>query len=82
MPQSDVSTDANSETHQNKTTQPTLITAAEMANMMNISVRTLWRLLSAGELIQPIRIGGNTRWRLEQVRQWIAEGCPPPPGTG
>ncbi len=60
--------------------QPALITATELAQMMQISIRTLWRLRSAGELIEPIRIGGNTRWRLEEVRQWIADGCPPPNG--
>ncbi len=56
--------------------QPTLITAAELAQMMQISVRTLWRLLSARQIPAPIRIGGNTRWRLEEINQWIAEGCP------
>ncbi len=60
----------------NRDERPVLITAAELANMLSISVRTLWRLLSAGELIEPIKIGGNTRWRLDEVRTWIAEGCP------
>ena len=54
-----------------------LITAAELARLMQISQRTLWRLASAGKLVQPIRIGGNTRWRLYEVEQWIADGCPP-----
>ena len=58
--------------------QPVLVTAAELAHMMQISVRTLWRLRSAGQLIEPIRIGGNTRWRSDKVHQWIADGCPPP----
>ena len=55
---------------------PMLITAGELAEMLSISVRTLWRLVSAGELVGPIKIGGNTRWRLDEVRAWIAEGCP------
>lgn len=58
--------------------QPALITAAELAQMMQVSVRTLWRLLSAGQIPAPIRIGGNTRWRVEEINQWIAEGCPQP----
>jgi excisionase family DNA binding protein len=62
----------------NRDELPVLITAAELANMLSISVRTLWRLLSAGELIEPIKIGGNTRWRLDEVRTWIAKGCPNP----
>ena len=58
--------------------EPALITAPELARMMRISVRTLWRLRSSGHLIEPIKIGGNTRWRLDEVRRWIGEGCPAP----
>lgn len=76
MNQSSDSAGARSSIHDDR--QPALITAAELASMMNISVRTLWRLLSAGELIQPIKIGGNTRWRLGEVRKWIDDGCPAP----
>ena len=58
--------------------KPLLINARELARMMQVSPRTLWRLLSAGKLIRPIRIGGNTRWRLDEVKDWIDRGCPPP----
>ena len=60
-----------------KTQEPLLISAEQFAEMMQISTRTLWRLLSSGKLIEPVHIGGSTRWRLEQVRKWIDEGCPP-----
>ena len=55
-----------------------LIKAEQFARMMEISPRTLWRLLSAGKLIQPVRIGGSTRWRMDEVRRWIDEGCRAP----
>lgn len=55
---------------------PKLINAEEMARLMQISERTLWRLLSGGKLPQPVRIGRNTRWRLEEVAEWIQKGCP------
>jgi excisionase family DNA binding protein len=55
-----------------------LISAVELAAMLNVSTRTLWRLLSKKQLIQPIKIGGATRWRLEEVDDWIAKGCPSP----
>ncbi len=55
-----------------------LINAEQFARMLGISPRTLWRLLSAQRLIQPIRLGGSTRWRLEEVRNWIEQGCPSP----
>jgi excisionase family DNA binding protein len=53
-----------------------LIAADQLADMLDVSTRTVWRLLSAGRLIQPIRIGGSVRWRLNEVREWIAKGCP------
>jgi prophage regulatory protein len=59
---------------------PQLVTAEELAGMLAVSTRTLWRLLSAGKLIEPVRIGGSTRWRLQEVQEWISEGCPEPNG--
>jgi predicted DNA-binding transcriptional regulator AlpA len=54
---------------------PALITAAEFAQMLSVSVRTLWRLRSAQAVPEPVRLGGAVRWRLDEVRQWIAGGC-------
>jgi predicted DNA-binding transcriptional regulator AlpA len=53
-----------------------LIPADRVASMMNISTRTLWRLLSAKSFLKPVRIGGSVRWRLEEVERWVSEGCP------
>jgi len=55
---------------------PTLINAKELAGILGVSQRTIWRLISTGKLIQPIRIGSNVRWRLGEITQWIDEGCP------
>lgn len=56
---------------------PVLITAEEFAELMQISVRTLWRLRSAGQIPEPVRIGGTVRWNRERVLDWISDGCPP-----
>lgn len=53
-----------------------LIAADELASMLDVSTRTVWRLLSTGRLVQPVRIGGSVRWRLDEVRDWIKNGCP------
>jgi predicted DNA-binding transcriptional regulator AlpA len=58
--------------------QSLLVDADAVARMLDISPRTVWRLLSAGKLIEPVRVGGNTRWRVDELRQWIADGCPGP----
>lgn len=56
--------------------EPTLLTVEQVAAMMSVSKRTVWRMLSAGELIQPIRVRGNTRWRHAELHEWIEAGCP------
>ena len=58
--------------------EPLLITAEEFAGLAEISVRTLWRMGSAGQIPQPVRFGRTVRWRLAEVKSWIADGCPPP----
>ena len=61
------------------TTLRELITANQLADMLSISERTLYRLKSIGQLPEPIVLGGSVRWRLTEVREWIANGCPKPP---
>jgi prophage regulatory protein len=57
--------------------EPLLATASQVAELMQISTRTLWRLLSGGKVPEPLRIGGAVRWRLDVVKAWIEAGCPP-----
>jgi predicted DNA-binding transcriptional regulator AlpA len=54
-----------------------LVPASTVAKMMSISVRSLWRLLSAGRLVPPVRLGRSVRWHVAEVRGWIDAGCPP-----
>ena len=51
------------------------LTPDDLAKMLKISERTLWRLLSAHKIPEPVRIGGSTRWRLAEVQEWIAGGA-------
>ncbi len=55
---------------------PMLITAKQAAVMCGKSLRT-WRTWdSAGWIPQPVRIGRSTLWRLDELREWVAAGCP------
>jgi excisionase family DNA binding protein len=56
--------------------EPLLIAADELADLLKVSKRTLWRLRSAKHLPEPVRLGNSVRWRIEEIRQWIAAGCP------
>ena len=53
-----------------------LIDVQEFAQLLSVSTRTIWRMLSHGKLVAPVRIGGSVRWRLADVERWIEDGCP------
>jgi len=54
-----------------------LVTAEQLAEILQVSTRTVWRMRSAGQLPKPVRIGGNVRWRAQDVASWITGGCMP-----
>jgi len=56
--------------------EPVLITPAQVAKLLQISLRTLWRMRSGGQLPLPVRIGSSVRWRYDDLKKWIAAGCP------
>jgi excisionase family DNA binding protein len=58
---------------------PLLISVQDLATILKISTRSVWRLLSAGKLPSPVRIGGAVRWRYDEVKHWIDAGCPESP---
>jgi excisionase family DNA binding protein len=47
-----------------------LLSAKELAEILSLSVRTIWRLRSAGKLPKPLVIGGSIRWRQSDIEQW------------
>lgn len=52
------------------------ISARDLADMLGISLRQVWRLSSAGKLPRPLKIGGSVRWNRAEIRQWFEVGCP------
>ena len=55
-----------------------LINAKQLATLLSISERTLYRLKSMGELPMPVILGGSVRWRRTEISCWIEQGCPKP----
>ncbi|RPI64229.1 MAG: helix-turn-helix domain-containing protein [Planctomycetaceae bacterium] len=39
--------------------------------MLGVSIRTIWRRVSAGELPKPIQVGGLTKWRRAEIEEWL-----------
>ncbi|MFC1765587.1 helix-turn-helix transcriptional regulator [Planctomycetota bacterium] len=56
--------------------QALAISARQLAEMMGVSVRQIWRLNSSGKLPKPIRLGGSVRWNREEILNWFEAQCP------
>ncbi len=58
------------------------LSAQEVAALLSISLRTLEKLISAGEAPPYYWVGRSRRWEPAIVRTWIAQrygaDCPPP----
>lgn len=52
-----------------------LLTVKDVAALLDMSVRTIWRRRNDGSIPPPVRVGGAIRWRLIDIRSWIANGC-------
>jgi excisionase family DNA binding protein len=63
---------------QTAATFPLLISVEAVADLLGISPRSVWRRLSSGEMIEPIKIGKSVRWRRQEVIDWVEAGCPIP----
>lgn len=53
-----------------------LVNANQLAEMLAISVRHVWRMKSSGKLPAPIKMGSCVRWKLQHINDWISMGCP------
>ena len=57
-------------------TDPLLLMVRDVAAMLRLSERTVWRRAAAGELPAPLRIGNSVRWRRDEIIAWVEAGCP------
>jgi predicted DNA-binding transcriptional regulator AlpA len=56
--------------------QTTLVNANELARMLSVSVRHVWRMKAGGKLPKAVWIGGCVRWRMDDIGLFIEMGCP------
>ena len=59
-----------------------LITVEELSRLVSLSVRTLRRRDSAGEIPGRVKTGGSVRYRLDVIREWVRLGLPEPDRWG
>ncbi len=53
-----------------------LISDREAAELLGISRTTWWSLFNSGRTPKEIRLGRRILWRLEELKDWVDEGCP------
>ena len=53
-----------------------LLKVRQVADMANLSVRTVQRLEAAGAMPRSIRLGSAVRWQRSAIEEWLAAGCP------
>lgn len=54
-----------------------LISAAEAAKRLSVSKSTLHKLVAVGAVPKPIHLGSRALWRVEELEEWVRDGCPP-----
>ena len=56
--------------------KPSLIKVGEVAGMLEITPRTVYRLTDSGKIPRPVKVGSSVRWRRVELESWIEAGCP------
>lgn len=54
-----------------------LLRDTDAAKLLGLHRTTLRRLVAQELAPRPCRLGGSTRWRADELRAWVAAGCPP-----
>jgi len=53
-----------------------LLTAADVARLLAVTVRHVRALDSSGRLPRPVRLGRAVRWRRDELLAWLDAGAP------
>jgi excisionase family DNA binding protein len=66
----------NSASPESLAAAPMMMTADEIADCLQVSTRTIWRLKAKGDLPKSVNVGRAVRWRRSDILAWIEQGCP------
>jgi excisionase family DNA binding protein len=53
-----------------------LLTADDVAALLSVGRTKLYQMLAEGRIPPPVRLGRAVRWNADELRQWVAAGCP------
>jgi len=48
-----------------------LLSVKKVAEIVDLSVRQIWRLVAAQDFPQPVRIGNSRRWVLSDIQTYL-----------
>lgn len=52
-----------------------LLTVREVARLIKLSSRQVYKLSAMGSLPRPVKLGRSTRWREVDIATFVANGC-------
>lgn len=53
-----------------------LLDVEQVASILNVSARTVYRLADSGAMPRPRRLNSLIRWSRTEIEAWLAAGCP------
>jgi predicted DNA-binding transcriptional regulator AlpA len=53
------------------TKEKPLLTAKDLAELLGVSLRSVWRRKNDGTLPKPIQIGRMVRWHRQTIETWL-----------
>jgi excisionase family DNA binding protein len=60
-------------------TDPLFYTVDDVAALLQVSKRHVWRMHDAGRMPAAVRLGRLVRWPKALIDDWVRDGCPPQP---
>ncbi|HUS38426.1 MAG TPA: AlpA family phage regulatory protein [Pirellulales bacterium] len=52
---------------------PLLLAVHDVSRLTSLSVRSVWKAVSAGTFPRPVKVGRSTRWKYVDVQRWVEE---------
>lgn len=59
-----------------RTVMPLLLPTRKTAELLGVTIRTIYNWDELGHLPKPVKIGGSLCWRYEELLAWTEAGCP------